>query len=218
MKTTLKITKAIPGFYIHVKTGNVYSVSKRIPDCTNGERDGSMMVVYNSMDTGESYTRLESEFLEKFEFIPTVIISAFPGTGKSHYTRENPELCSDSDSSGFSWTSPGVRNPEFPSNYMDHIKGLIKEGEKGLIFVSSHAEVRSALEAAGMHFSLVYPTDDQANDYLERYIQRGSPQAFLDRVVPNFKQWVNDLKFQNNCSHRVLKPGETITSFLNVEA
>ena len=77
----------------------------------------------------------------------TRIISAFPGTGKTYYHKMNPETTLDSDSSNFSWLeAPAgglVRNPEFPNNYIQHIKENI--GKYEIIFVSSHEEVRKAL-------------------------------------------------------------------------
>ena len=47
-----------------------------------------------------------------------------------------------------------VRNPEFPKNYIEHIKENI--GKVDYIFVSTHEEVRKALTDAGIEFILVY--------------------------------------------------------------
>ena len=53
----------------------------------------------------------------------TRVISGFPGIGKSYLFNNGKNiLIIDSDSSNFSWLEPGVRNPEFPHNYMKHIK------------------------------------------------------------------------------------------------
>ena len=69
----------------------------------------------------------------------TRIIAAFPGTGKSYYHKENPETTLDSDSSRFSWVKDSEgnntkeRNPDFPENYISHIKENI--GKYEFIFV-----------------------------------------------------------------------------------
>ena len=58
----------------------------------------------------------------------TQIISAFPGTGKSYYHVLHRMRTLDSDSSNFSWVtydSERVRHPDFPGNYIDHIKESI---------------------------------------------------------------------------------------------
>ena len=106
----------------------------------------------------------------------TKIISAFPACGKTYAfekLNENGYEILDSDSSKFSWMDVvdkvyemknrgkelqrryiKVRNPEFPSNYIQHIKENI--GKADYIFVSSHKEVRDALIQNGIYFTLVY--------------------------------------------------------------
>ena len=82
----------------------------------------------------------------------TRIISAFPGTGKSVYHEKHPLTTLDSDSSNFSWIEvDGVklRNPQFPENYIEHIKKNI--GIYDFIFVSSHSVVREALVNNSIH-------------------------------------------------------------------
>jgi len=130
----------------------------------------------------------------------TKIISAFPGTGKSYYHRNNPETTLDSDSSLFSWVTVDgqkVRNPEFPANYIKHITENIGNAE--FIFVSSHAEVRKALHDAGLQFYLVYPRLIDMDKYVQRYKDRGSPQGFIDLVVKNWDMWINECRSETDC-------------------
>ena len=89
--------------------------------------------------------------------IETKIISAFPGTGKT-YCLKNKEICLDSDSSDFHLiqsSNKKVCNPEWPQNYINHIKENI--GLYLYIFISSHKEVRDALKETGILFHLFYP-------------------------------------------------------------
>ena len=81
----------------------------------------------------------------------TMVIAAFPGTGKSFCTKNEGEKFEgilDSDSSNYSWIKDSngqnttERNPDFPNNYITHIKENI--GKVDIIFVSSHKEVREA--------------------------------------------------------------------------
>ncbi len=126
----------------------------------------------------------------------TRIISAFPGTGKSFYYNENKETCLDSDSSEFSWVKADngnntkVRNPDFPQNYIEHIKENI--GKYEFIFVSSHAAVREALKANCIHYYLYYPKTYVKNEYLDRYKERGSPQGFIDLLDSKWEEWTKD--------------------------
>lgn len=47
-----------------------------------------------------------------------VVISAFPGTGKSYVSKLYPNFCSDSDSSLFSKNADGTKNPNFIKEYI----------------------------------------------------------------------------------------------------
>ncbi len=148
--------------------------------------------------------------------LKTKIVSAFPGTGKSYFFREVADKAGlrvlDSDSSGFSWiTSIGttgqevkLRNPEFPNNYINHIKENM--GKADIIFVSSHKDVRDALVKEGLEFFLVYPEKEYKAEYIKRYTERGNPKAFIDKVDENWDAWIDELeKFRSNgCQHIVL--------------
>lgn len=119
----------------------------------------------------------------------TLIVSAFPGTGKSFiYDMHivNPDfLVLDSDSSGFD-------KAHFPANYMRHIRENI--GRVDVIFVSSHAAVRKALCVEELNFILAYPAMELKSEYLRRYTDRGSPPAFVDLLNKNWETWVQECR------------------------
>lgn len=123
----------------------------------------------------------------------TKIISAYPACGKSHYTNNNAS-CLDSDSSLFSWiTEDGQkkRNPEFPANYIAHIRENI--GKVDYIFVSSHLSVRQALEDAGIDYVTVYPDLSLKAEWLERMRKRGNDEAFISFQDENFEKFVESI-------------------------
>lgn len=130
----------------------------------------------------------------------TVIISAFPGCGKTHATTKlNGKLYDiiDSDSSNFSWVkdengdNTDVRNPNFPQNYIDHIKDNI--GKVDIIFVSSHKEVRQALKENHMKFILVSPRQNMKSEWMNRFAQRGNTKKFIDFMDTNWDQFIDDI-------------------------
>jgi len=126
----------------------------------------------------------------------TRIISAFPGIGKSYYHKLFPETTLDSDSSLFSWEEgkQGIkRNPDFPNNYVTHIKENI--GKYDFIFVSSHKEVREALLKNCLFFYLIYPSKDLKDVFIERYKDRGSSEDFISLVSKNYESWIKELTF-----------------------
>lgn len=126
----------------------------------------------------------------------TVIISAFPGMGKTYYyNNANGVAVSDSDSSKFSWiyNEDGTkeRNPEFPKNYIEHIKDLV--GKVDFIFVSTHEEVRNALIENCIPFILTFPFAGLKDGYMSRYKDRESDEKFISLLDENFEKWCDDL-------------------------
>ena len=72
----------------------------------------------------------------------TIIISAFPGMGKSYTANHLSQYkMFDLESSNYSWIeidNKKIRNPVFPQNYIKTIKNLIFQNLYQIIFISSH--------------------------------------------------------------------------------
>lgn len=125
----------------------------------------------------------------------TLIISAFPGTGKTHAFYTQNELgirIKDSDSSLFP-------KDNFPNNYIEHIKEVVMSGEFDIILVSSHEAVRHALAEHNLKYILVYPVGLK-EEYLKRYEERGSSEAFIQLLSDNWIDWVNSCKNDTKAS------------------
>jgi hypothetical protein len=136
----------------------------------------------------------------------TLVVSAFPGCGKSHYFRTNSDkTILDSDSSKFD-------KSEFPQNYIKHIKDNL--GKADVILVSSHKEVREALVDNQIQFTLVYPEVSNKDEYIQRYIDRGSPEAFVNLLTKNWDMWISELEDQNDCSKIKLQDGQYLSDVL----
>ena len=138
-----------------------------------------------------------------------LLVAGFPGTGKTHYTNTEsgymPQgFATDSDSSKFD-------KSDFPQNYIEHIKEKISEGY-ARIFISSHKEVRDALVANGLEFTLVYPKKELKEEYLYRYKERGSPDGFINLISNNWDLWLDELKNQEGCKHIELESRQFIAN------
>lgn len=125
----------------------------------------------------------------------TRIICAFPGVGKTHFHKENSETCLDSDSSTFSWIEGTTeRNPDFPRNYIHHIKENI--GKYDFILVSSHKEVRKELAKNNLFYYLIYPDSyfeyGMKHEFMGRYKRRHSPLGFIKLLGEQFDNWSQD--------------------------
>jgi len=142
----------------------------------------------------------------------TLIVSAFPGTGKTWFYMNNTEPLKvrDSDSSKFP-------KADFPANYIAYIKETMAlEGEQAvdIILVSSHKVVRDALVAEGLPFLLVYPTGGLKDEYISRFVERGSSAFFIELLTLNWDAWIKELDEQKNCSKYILASGEYIKDVL----
>jgi uncharacterized glyoxalase superfamily protein PhnB len=152
----------------------------------------------------------------------TKVISAFPGTGKSHLTasHDGEGAVLDSDSSDYSWVhkedGSKERNPEFPGNYIDHIVHNI--GTASLILVSTHEDVRDALVNHGIEFTLVYPDQTLKDEYLQRFRDRGSPDGFVDLMDKNWDTFIGQLQDQEGATHVQLQAGQHLSDIVQPPA
>jgi hypothetical protein len=138
----------------------------------------------------------------------TIIISAFPGCGKSHLFRnKGDKKILDSDSSKFD-------KSQFPQNYIEHIKSNI--GEVDMILVSSHKEVRDALVDNAIEFTLVYPNKDIKDEYIQRYVDRGNEEKFVNLLKNNWSNWIPELEQQSGCKKIELNSGQYLSDVLNI--
>lgn len=123
--------------------------------------------------------------------------------GDQVYTDSNPNIpCGekilDSDSSFFSWlydengNKTNERNPEFPQNYINHIKEHMDEED--IIFVSSHKVVRDALKEEGIPYYLVYPRKDMKEEWMTRFKKRGNDENFIKFQDEHWDEFIEDME------------------------
>lgn len=159
-----------------------------------------------------------------------LVISAFPGSGKSTICKEAEKYgfkhCHvsqdgytrdiqldvphsdkvfipvfDSDSSLFD-------KEYFPGNYIEHIKEVLSNYKDVVIMVSSHENVREALREAGINYNLVYPERGLKGLYLERYVDRGSPEAFVNMMDDKWNVFIDSCEADPSTSKLILSEGE----------
>lgn len=136
----------------------------------------------------------------------TLVVSAFPGCGKSHMFRnKGNKIILDSDSSKFD-------KSKFPENYIKHIKSNI--GKADIIMVSSHKEVREALVDNKIDFTLVYPNKDIKEDYIKRYKERGNDNNFINLLNSKWDDWMVELDEQTGCKKIQLKSGQYLSDVI----
>lgn len=146
----------------------------------------------------------------------TKVYSIFPACGKTwlYEHQEDYDLkILDSDSSNFSWIrlydtlgkqTTKLRNPDFPNNYIKHIKENI--GKYDCIFVSSHASVRAALDAEGIDFTIVYPMHCCKAEWVGRCFIReknGEDGCSAEAMYNHFDEWIMEC-FETGINHKEL--------------
>lgn len=132
----------------------------------------------------------------------TIIISAFPGMGKSYAVEHLPQYkMLDLESSNYSWikTNDGkVRNPLFAQNYIDTIIKIRSQGLYEVVFVSSHKIVRQALQNHKIYYYLVYPDISLKDQYIRRYRERGNEQEFVELLEQKWEQWISQIQHNHD--------------------
>jgi len=135
--------------------------------------------------------------------------------GQKYISNDSPEFSWLRDADGTIKTDANgakIRHPDFPNNYMEHIRGNM--GYADIIFVSSHDNVREALNKVSIPHVLVYPAAEMKDEMVKRYIDRGSPQSFVDLIKKNWDNFINSMK-NDPCPNKVeLKPGQYLKDVL----
>ncbi len=113
-----------------------------------------------------------------------MVICGFPGVGKTSVANNRINIL-DAESSAFSWIidpehleKGRKRDPNFPLNYIKYIQDNMERYD--VILVSSHQNVRDALKAEGIPYIIVAPWAELKNEYMIRYLRRGSEIEFID--------------------------------------
>lgn len=151
------------------------------------------------------------------------VISAFPGIGKTTLVQTNKNYI-DLESSDYKWVdidktlsieerkgTAKTINPDFPENYIQKIIELTDMGFNALI--SSHEEVREALQAQGIEYTIVLPSLDMKEEMINRYLSRGNQESFVNLLKANYEKFIEDLSMDPN-DKIVLKHGEYLSDIV----
>jgi hypothetical protein len=147
-----------------------------------------------------------------------MLIAAFPATGKTRLAEVASWVDSDSSSFSWKWLSPDVRerHPEWPGNYISHIRRELADGQA--VLVSTHAEVREALVKDGLHFLLAYPERGLRAEYRERMARRGSAAPLIDKIIGMWDDALDQLDAQPGCDRLILGAGRYLSDVFAWEA
>lgn len=84
------------------------------------------------------------------------------------------------------------KNPEFPMNYLHHIK--LHMGDEDVILASSKNEVRQAMRDAGLKYMIVLPSERLYCEWIGRaYLaqQEGTCKYTVKEIQRNWNEWIH---------------------------
>lgn len=131
-----------------------------------------------------------------------LIICGFPGVGKtgaesSATEKKNYEFY-DMESTPFRWVvgidHKRVPNPHFPGCYVDDIEASASKYGRKYTMVSSHKEVRDEMKMRGLRYIIVVPERNLRDEYLLRYVARGSDIGLIEQVYDHWDEWLDDIE------------------------
>ena len=127
-----------------------------------------------------------------------IVIAGFPGVGKT-MAEEIRKNVFDYESSGYHWIlNPNTQimevNPNWPRNYLDTIERNYNERYRSVLLVSTHPEVIDGLCERKIPFIFVLPNRDLKDEYLGRYLKRGSGYRFVKNMTGNWNRFIDEIE------------------------
>ena len=124
----------------------------------------------------------------------STIICGFSGIGKSTAEQKSRRIL-DFESLGYSNIFENgfvvSRNKDFPKNYIDKLEELMKNDEAHYYLLSCHEDVRNELKARGLKYIIVLPHMEYKNEYLKRWLKRGSDIDFITQMDKRWEVMIN---------------------------
>lgn len=131
----------------------------------------------------------------------SIVIAAFPGTGKTYLCANSRRCLVEKECWKFEKTA-------FPENYVNEIKYSI--GGADAVFISTNKQALDMLIVDGISVTLVYPAKELKNEYMKRYMKRGSRPDFIDTMDTYWGWWIEELNKRNDCNKHILQTGQFI--------
>ena len=154
-----------------------------------------------------------------------MIISAFPGMGKTFASKKFEDIAVDLESSAYQWYDYDFEHVEqrkgkttekkilWPRNYFDDV--VSSNIKFPFVFISSNPIILDMLSVHGVKFVTVTPKISDKKDYLDSYIKRGDPEEFVNKISDNFDSCIKSLDNNENAlCHVKLEHGKHISDII----
>ena len=142
--------------------------------------------------------------------INTVVISGFPGIGKTTFAKMYPTAVRDltpeeyqfkRDISGFN-----ILNPEWPNNYIEAIKSLDKSGMYRCVLVPSNIIIRNLMAKNNIRYTNICPEDslEMRNIISSRLKSKHERNSVIEDIINNFSKHVKSMIDDKGASTTIL--------------
>jgi len=136
----------------------------------------------------------------------THVVSAFPGTGKTYLCNHTSRVLTEKECWLYSQTG------KFPENYVADIKDEF--GRVDAIFISTNKLALDMLISERIGITLIYPTIDQKEHYMDRYLKRESNIDFINAMDKYWAIWIKECDERNDCLKHILYPDQFIANVM----
>lgn len=162
---------------------------------------------------------------KRMKEIKNHIICGFPGVGKSQAAMRSRDI-QDIESTPFhmpiDWDNINEpekmrheENPNWVSDYADHIADMASQYGYCYNLISCHEKVREELDARSIPYIIVVPSRELKDEYLGRYLRRGDSFDFINQIDTHWDEWLTEI---DGCGMPVihLKSGQYISDILPI--
>lgn len=142
------------------------------------------------------------------------IVCGFPGVGKTTVANAT-KIAEDIESTPFHWqffvdtaqedgksgamnTMRVLKEPEeidgWVSKYVDHINEVSQNTDVPFLLVSCHKAVREEMQMRGIPYIIVAPFKECKDEYIRRYLVRGSDMELIYSISNNWDKYLDELE------------------------
>jgi hypothetical protein len=150
----------------------------------------------------------------------TMVICGFPGVGKSHIAHWPGVLDLDSSQFRTKQENPSdplgsriVYNEDWANDMVLAVQNELRKGENRYVLVSTHKELRNKLREAGIRYVIVAPDNGLRDEYMQRYLRRGSDADFIYKAGREYSNMLICLSF-DDAPVIYLKSGQYLSDVL----
>lgn len=116
----------------------------------------------------------------------------FPGVGKSTAAGDRESVI-DLETTPFHLDENGNEVKDWVKKYFESIDDIEQKKTNKTVLLSTHKFVIMGMRVREIPFVVVAPEREAKNDYLIRYIRRGSPIAFVLKMNEKWDEYMDDI-------------------------